>query len=301
VSDVGAAIGISLALATVRKAVPLVFASTGGFFSERSGIINIGLEGMMLFGAFSGAIIAYFSHNAWLGVLGAAFVGGLIGCLHAFATIQLKANQIISGVAINMLGAGTTVFLSQVFIHGERSFSLAPQDRLPALGPFLPLTYIAFGLAIGATVFSYYTVGGLRLRAVGEHPRAADTQGVRVNRIRFLGVVTSGVCAGLGGAYLPFFSGSFAKNMTAGQGFIALAALIFGKWNPMGALAASLLFGFADALQETLQGRAHLPAQALQMVPYVVTMIALAGVIGRSIPPASIGKPYEREVTEAST
>jgi len=299
VNDGGMVIVVSLALATIRKSVPLVFASTGGFFSERSGVINIGLEGMMLFGAFSGAIIAFFSHNAWLGVLAAACVGGLIGCLHAFVTIVLRANQIISGVAINMLGAGTTVFLCQVFIHGERSFSLGSQDRLTSLGPFLPLTYIAFGLALGAALFCYRTVPGLRLRAVGEHPRAADTQGVKVNRIRFFGVVASGVCAGLGGAYLPLFSGSFAKNMTAGQGFIALAALIFGKWNPIGAVAASLLFGFADALQETLQGRAHLPAQALQVLPYVVTMIALAGVIGRSIPPGAIGKPYEREKPEA--
>ncbi len=297
-NDVTTVISISLLLATVRKAVPLIFASTGGFFSERSGVINIGLEGMMLFGAFSGAIVAFFTHNAWLGVLGAAFIGGLIGSLHAFVTIGLRANQIISGVAINLLGTGATIFLCQVFIHGERSFSLGQGDRLPSLGPFIPLTYIAFILAIGAAIFSYYTVGGLRLRAVGEHPRAADTQGIKVNRIRFMGVVASGICAGLGGAYLPMFSGSFAKNMTAGQGFIALAALIFGKWNPIGALGASLLFGFADALQETLQGRAHLPAQALQVVPYVVTMVALAGVIGRSIPPGAIGKHYEREQPE---
>ena len=136
---------------------------------------------------------------------------------------------------------------------------------------------------------------GLRMRAVGEHPRAADTQGINVNRTRIAAVVMSGVCAGLGGAYLPFFSGSFAKNMTSGQGFIALAALIFGKWNPLGALAASLLFGFADALQESLQGRGGLPPQLFQAIPYLLTIIALAGVIGRSIPPVGVGKHYERE------
>jgi simple sugar transport system permease protein len=146
-----------------------------------------------------------------------------------------------------------------------------------------------------AYVFCYFTVPGLRMRAVGEHPRAADTQGINVNRTRFLAVIASGVCAGLGGAYLPFFSGSFAKNMTSGLGFIALAALIFGKWNPAGALAASLLFGFADALQETLQGRGGLPSQLFQVIPYVLTIVALAGVIGRSVAPAALGKHYERE------
>jgi ABC-type uncharacterized transport system permease subunit len=298
VNEFLAVFSVSLLLATIRKSVPLVFASIGGFFSERAGVINIGLEGMMLFGAFSGAIISVFTHNPWLGVLGAAVVGGLAGYLHAIATITLRANQIISGVAINMLGVGGTLFLCQVFVGGERSFSLGPADRLPVWGAFIPLVYLAF-LVVGlAYVFSYFTVPGLRMRAVGEHPRAADTQGIRVNRTRFMAVVTSGVCAGLGGAYLPFFSGSFAKNMTSGQGFIALAALIFGKWNPLGAMAASLLFGFADALQETLQGRGGLPPQVFQAIPYVLTIVALAGVIGRSVPPAAVGRHYHREEKE---
>ncbi|MFH1311742.1 MAG: ABC transporter permease [Candidatus Eisenbacteria bacterium] len=289
---------VSLFLATIRKSIPLIFASTGGFFSERAGVINIGLEGMMLFGAFSGAIISVFTHNPWLGVLGAAIVGGLVGYLHAIATITLRANQIISGVAINMLGVGGTIFLCQVCVSGERSFSLGPADRLPVWGSFIPLVYMAF-LVVGlAYVFAYFTVPGLRLRAVGEHPRAADTQGIDVNRTRFIAVIISGVCAGLGGAYLPFFSGSFAKNMTSGQGFIALAALIFGKWNPLGAMAASLLFGFADALQETLQGRGGLPPQLFQVIPYVLTIVALAGVIGRSVAPAAVGKHYTREVKD---
>jgi ABC-type uncharacterized transport system permease subunit len=293
-NDILSVLSLTLLVATVRKSVPLIFASIGGFFSERSGVINIGLEGMMLFGAFSGAIIAYSTHNPWLGVLGAAVTGGLVGYLHAVATISLRANQIISGVAINMLAVGGTLFLSQVFVGGERSFSLAPTDRLPMWGAFVPLAYMAF-LVVGlAYVFSYYTVPGLRMRAVGEHPRAADTQGISVTRMRYFGVVVSGVCAGLGGAYLPFFSGSFAKNMTSGQGFIALAALIFGKWNPIGAMAASLLFGFADALQESLQGRGGLPSQVFQVIPYVLTIVALAGVIGRSVPPASVGKHYQR-------
>jgi simple sugar transport system permease protein len=178
---------------------------------------------------------------------------------------------------------------------GERSFSLAPTDRLPMWGPFLPLTYLSFICVAGACVFAYYTVPGLRLRAVGEHPRAADTQGINVAKVRFAAVMMSGVLAGLGGAYLPYFSGSFAKNMTSGLGFIALAALIFGKWHPAGAMAASLLFGFADALQETLQGRGGLPPQLFQAIPYVLTVVALAGVIGRSRPPAALGKHYERE------
>jgi simple sugar transport system permease protein len=293
-SDFLAVFGISLLWATVRKSVPLIFASIGGFFSERAGVVNIGLEGMMLFGAFSGAIISVTTHNPWLGVIGAAVVGGMIGYLHAIATITLRANQIISGVAINMLGVGATLFLCQVCVGGERSFSLGA-DRLPLWGPFIPLVYLALLLAGGAFMFCYFTIPGLRLRSVGEHPRAADTQGVNVNRTRMLAVVTSGVCAGLGGAYLPFFSGSFAKNMTSGQGFIALAALIFGKWNPLGALAACLLFGFADAMQESLQGSAGLPSQLFQIIPYVLTIIALTGVIGRSTPPAALGEHYERE------
>jgi simple sugar transport system permease protein len=146
-----------------------------------------------------------------------------------------------------------------------------------------------------AYVFSYFTVPGLRMRAVGEHPRAADTQGINVVKMRYFGVIVSGICAGLGGAYLPFFSGSFTKNMTSGQGFIALAALIFGKWNPIGAMAASLLFGFADALQESLQGRGGLPSQLFQVIPYILTIVALAGVIGRSVAPAAVGKLYQRE------
>lgn len=288
----------TLVLAALRKSVPLVFASIGGFFSERSGVVNIGLEGMMLFGAFSGALVAYVTHNPWLGVLGAAVTGGLVGCLHAAATISLRANQIISGVAINMLAVGGTIFLSQVFAGGERSFSLAATDRLPMWGAFIPLAYLAFLIVGVAYVFSNYTVAGLRLRAVGEHPRAADTQGINVTRMRYWGVIASGVCAGLGGAYLPFFSGSFTKNMTSGQGFIALAALIFGKWNPVGAMAASILFGFADALQESLQGRGGLPSQIFQVIPYVLTVVALAGVIGRSVPPAAVGRHYHREERE---
>lgn len=286
---------IALFIATLHKAVPLIYASLGGFFSERSGVINIGLEGMMLFGAFSGAIVSMSTHNGWLGVLAAAVVGGLIGVIHAVMTIVLGANQIISGVALNMLAAGATVFLCQVLVAGQRSFSLDPNDRLPHLGPFMPLAYIAFFLVIFVWFFVYRTSSGLRLRAVGENPRAADTQGVAVNRIRFLAVTASGVFAGLGGVYLPYFSGSFARNMTAGQGFIALAALIFGRWNPLGAMGAAIFFGFADALQESLQGRAYLPTQVFHVVPYVLTIVALSGMIGRSIPPKSLGKHYSRE------
>lgn len=286
---------LGLAVATLHKAVPLVFASLGGFLSERSGVINIGLEGMMLFGAFSGAVVAASSHNGWLGVLTAAVVGGAIGAIHATLTIVLGANQIISGVALNMLAAGGTVFLCQVLVAGERSFSLSIDDRLPHWGPFMPLVYLAFALVFVAWIIVYRTPWGLRLRAVGENPRAADTQGVEVNRIRFLAVITSGILAGIGGVYLPYFSGSFARNMTAGQGFIALAALIFGRWNPIGAMGAAVFFGFADALQESLQGRTSLPTQAFQIVPYVVTIIALSGMIGRSTPPKSLGKHYRRE------
>ncbi len=297
-NEIAGILTLSLMWATIRKSVPLIFASTGGFFSERAGVINIGLEGMMLFGAFSGAMVAGYSHSPWVGVLGAALVGGLVGLLHAIATVKLRANQIISGVAINMLAVGSTVFMCQLATGGDRSFSLSPHDRLPHWGAFIPLVYAAFVCVAATYLFAYYTVPGLRLRAVGEHPRAADTQGISVEKVRILAVVISGMLAGIGGAYLPFFSGSFTKNMTSGQGFIALAALIFGKWHPIGAMAASMLFGFADALQESLQARGGLPPQVFQSIPYVLTIVALAGVIGRSVPPASVGKVYERELRE---
>jgi len=286
---------LTLALSTLRKATPLLLASLGGFFSERSGVVNIALEGMMLFGAFASAVVAQTTHNPWLGVLAAVAVGMAAAAIHATASIWFRANQIVSGLGINLLAVGTTIFLCEIYTGGQRSFTLAVGDKLPRWGPFLPLVYVALLMVPVVTIVAYRTQQGLRLRAVGEHPEAARTLGVSVPRVRFWAVVTSGALAGMAGSFLPFFAGSFAKNMTNGLGYIALGALIFGRWTPLGALAASVLFGSADALQEMLQGRAGVPSQFFQMVPYVLTMIALVGVVGRAVPPRALGIPFREE------
>ncbi len=285
---------VSLLISTLRKATPLILASLGGFFSERSGVVNIALEGMMLFGAFVAAVVAQATHNPWLGILAAACVGAAAASLHATASIWFRANQIVSGLGVNLLAVGSTIFLCEVYTHGQRSFTLDAAAKLPHWGPFLPLVYLALLLVPVVFYVAYRTPPGLRLRAVGEHPEAARTLGVSVHRTRFWAVVASGVLAGVAGSFLPFFAGSFAKNMTNGLGYIALGALIFGRWTPGGALAASLLFGAADAFQEMLQGTGDIPPQFFQMVPYVLTMIALAGVVGRAVPPRALGIPFKQ-------
>ncbi|MCK4546752.1 MAG: ABC transporter permease [Candidatus Eisenbacteria sp.] len=286
---------MTLLVSTLRKATPLILASLGGFFSEKSGVVNIALEGIMLFGAFVGAVVAQTTQNPWLGVLAAAGVGGAVAAIHATASIWFRANQIVSGLGVNLLAVGATIFLCEVYTGGQRSFMLSVSEKLPRWGPFLPLVYIALLMVPVVYLMVYRTRQGLRLRAVGEHPEAARTMGVDVQMTRFWAVVISGVLAGVAGSFLPFFAGSFAKNMTNGLGYIALGALIFGRWTPWGALAASLLFGSADALQEMLQGRGGVPSQFFQMVPYVLTMVALAGIVGRAIPPRALGIPLRKE------
>ncbi len=286
---------VTLLLSTLRKATPLILASLGGFFSERSGVVNIALEGMMLFGAFVAAVVAQSTHNPWLGILAAAAVGAAAASLHAVASIWFRANQIVSGLGVNLLAVGGTIFLCEIYTQGQRSFSLDAAAKLPRWGPLLPLVYVALLLVPVVFYVAYRTPPGLRLRAVGEHPEAARTLGVSVQRTRLWAVIASGVLAGVAGSFLPFFAGSFAKNMTNGLGYIALGALIFGRWTPWGALAASLLFGSADALQEMLQGSGGVPPQFFQMVPYVLTMIALAGMVGRAVPPRALGIPFREE------
>ncbi len=294
--------------ATLRMATPLIFTSMGGIFSERSGIINIGLEGMMLTGAFMGMFVTFFTGNPWVGLIGALLSGGFMGLIHAVAAIRYKVDQVVSGTAINIFAVGFTVFmLRQVFDVAGTSPSVARiptvavplLHRIPVVGEIIgtqnPMVYMALALVVLVHLFLFRTVWGLRLRAVGEHPRAADTVGINVYRTRYLAVITSGALAGLGGAYLSIAHLSrFGDGMTAGRGFIALAAMIFGKWTPFGALGASLLFGFADAVQIRLQD-VGIPRHFVQMVPYILTMVALAGFIGRATPPKSIGKPYEKE------
>jgi general nucleoside transport system permease protein len=298
-----------LVAAMLRYATPLLLAALGGIISERSGVINIGLEGMMLMGAYFGIFGADVLHSWVLGCLVAMLSGALLALVHAVFSIHLRANQVVSGTGINFLAVGITgyFFIAHYGSNGTPSgISQVPNVKLPliqhvgffggAIGDANLLTWIALLLVPALTLFLFRTRWGLRLRAVGEKPRAADTVGLPVIRTRYVAVVASGTLAALGGAYLSVaFVGSFNQNMTEGRGFIALAAVIFGKWRPGGALVATLLFGFASALGDRLPTFSQSAATLFQALPYVLTLVAVAGVVGRSIPPASIGIPYVKE------
>jgi ABC-type uncharacterized transport system permease subunit len=298
-----------LVAAMLRYATPLLLAALGGIISERSGVINIGLEGMMLTGAFFGIWAADVLHSWVLGCLVAMAAGGLLALVHAVFSIHLHANQVVSGTAINFLALGITgyFFIAHYGSNGTPShISQVPNVKLPliqhvgflggAIGDANLLTWVGLLLVPALTVLLFRTRWGLRLRAVGEKPRAADTVGLPVRRIRYIAVVASGILAALGGAYLSVaFVGSFNENMTEGRGFIALAAVIFGNWRPSGALAATLLFGFASALADRLPTFSQSAATLFQALPYVLTLIAVAGIIGRSRAPASAGIPYLKE------
>lgn len=274
---------------TLVGATPLILAALGGLFSERAGVINIGLEGFMLFGAFFSALFAA-KTGSWIVGLGSMLVLlTIIAWAYAVFTVTLKCDQVVSGVALNMLASGLTLFLVQVFFDRRRSFILPDEAKVD----FHLFIVLAFLLPPLAALLLEKTRFGLRLKAVGENPKAADTAGISVPYYRFAGVILSGVIAGLAGAFLPFYSGSFVKNMTAGRGFIALATLIFGSWKPFGVLAAGLVFGLADGIQTMLADQ--IPAQFAQMIPYLVTIVILAGFIGRAHAPAALGKPYEKE------
>jgi ABC-type uncharacterized transport system permease subunit len=297
---------------TLRFATPLAFAAMGGIFSERSGVVNIGLEGMMLTGAFFGIWGSVWSGSWVVGLLMAMLFGGLLALIHAFFSIHLRADQIVSGFAVNFLALGLTGYLySSIYPGGiHADVSRVPQvelgflDAIPAIGGFLDgvfgrlnlLVWVMFVIVILAYVVLFKTPIGLRIRSVGEHPRAADTVGISVYGVRYAAVVTSGVLAALGGAFLSIgFVGSFAENMTSGRGYIALAAVIFGKWRPGWAFAACLLFGFGFALAIPLQREADVSENLVSAFPYLLTLVALVGLIGRSIPPAAIGRPYVKQ------
>jgi ABC-type uncharacterized transport system permease subunit len=292
-------------------ATPLTFAALGGLFSERSGVVNIGLEGMMLTGAFFGVLGADKLGNWSLGLLCAVVAGGVAALIHAFVSIHLRADQIVSGTAINFLALGVTGYFF-IQVYGDNgtpgSISQVPNvnipafDRIPFIGDVFGhlnlMIWVMFATLIASYIVIFKTPLGLRLRSVGEHPRAADTVGISVYKTRYAAVIVSGMLSALGGAYLSIgYLGSFNENMTAGRGFIGLAALIFGNWRPFGAFAAALLFGFSTALQFRLADQSVWPSQAVlfQALPYVLTLIAVAGVIGRSIPPAASGRPYRKQ------
>ena len=303
--------GISALNFTLRAAVPLILGALSGILCERSGIINIGIEGMMLGGAFAG-FVAKVATNHWplllsllFGVVIALVVGGLMGLLHATLSTRFKMDQIISGTVMIILATGFSSYLFDRNAIAEGKFSAVHIPFLadiPVIGPVLfknpPITYLALILVFVVHYALFYTRWGLRTRAVGEHPRAADTVGINVNRYRYVNTVMGGMLAGLAGGFLVLEAvGQFQEGMTAGRGFISLAAMIFGNWNPFGALGAAILFGYTQALQNELllAGVTTVPRQFISMLPYVVTIIAVSGFVGRVRPPAAEGKVYETE------
>jgi general nucleoside transport system permease protein len=291
-------LNIALIWSTIRLSTPLILAALGGLFSERAGVINIALEGMMLAGAFTAAAVTYAAGNPYVGLLAGMLAGMLIAAIHAVACIRYKADQVVTGTAINILMIGMPAFLSGAFFLSSGSTPQIPKEQLI---PWIPIV-IAFALVPISWYVLYKTPFGLRLRSVGENPEAADAAGVPVARMRYAGVLLSGVLAGIGGAYLSIGQSSlFTRNMTSGRGFIALAALIFGKWRPVQTLLACLLFGLTEAISIQMQGVVKLPSgedipvQFVQMVPYILTIIVLAGFIGSSRPPRALGIPYQKE------
>jgi general nucleoside transport system permease protein len=284
---------LAILFSTIRLATPLLLAALGGLFSERSGVINIALEGLMLAGAFTSATVTHYAGNPWIGLLAGIAAGGLVALVHAIVCIHFDADQVVSGTAINILMLGVPTLLSGALFDTAGS---TPQLPRTSLIPNTPIV-IAFGLVPVVWYLLYRTPFGLRLRAAGENPEAADTAGVSVIRIRYAGVILSGMLAAIGGAYLAIGQSSlFTRNMTAGRGFIALAALIFGKWRPVQTMFACLLFGFAEAAAIQMQGVIpYVRVEYIQILPYVLTMVVLAGFIGASRAPRALGQPYEKE------
>jgi simple sugar transport system permease protein len=308
-TTLAAIVNAGLLASTLQYATPLGWAAVGGVISERSGVVNIGLEGMMLMGAFFGIWAAAWSGTWVVGLLVAVVAGGALAAIHAIFTIHLRADQIVIGTAMNFLALGVTGYMF-IDIYGDQgtpaNVSMVPDVSIPGirslpgvlgvLGSLNLMVWLLFLAIVVAHIVLFRTPIGLRIRSVGEHPRAADTVGISVFSIRYASVIVSGMLAALGGAYLSIgFVGSFDQNMTAGRGFIALAAMIFGKWRPYGAFAACLLFGFASGLADRLQQSANVSVNLLSTLPYVLTLIALVGLIGRSRPPAADGRPYVKE------
>jgi ABC-type uncharacterized transport system permease subunit len=299
---------VGLFAAAIRMATPIVYAALGGMFSERVGVVNIGMEGIMLTSALGGVTVSYYTGNPWLGVAAAVVTGGLLGLIHAVVTVKYAGNQIVSGTGLNILAMGFTAYMSQILwgsrgasdsVAGIKDITIPILSDIPIIGPIVsthsPLVYLMPVVTIICYIVLFRTPLGLHIRAVGEHPTAAETAGIDVVKIKYMGVIVSGMLSGLGGAFLSLSHlNLFARGMTGGRGFIALAALIFGKWMPFGVLEAGLLFGFADALQMRLQSLGILPPQIILMIPYVLTVAVLAGVVGKAKPPSDY-KPYKKE------
>lgn len=302
---------------TLVFSTALIFTALGGIFSERSGVVNIGLEGLMIFGAFAAGVGTYYAQEAgmgsfspWVGIIAAMVAGALGALIHAVATITFKADQTISGIVINFLAAGLTVYIVKLIFDGAaetplvtvfHKFPIPVLRDIPIIGEGFfnsyPTTYLALILVAVIYFVLFKTPFGLRLRSVGEHPSAADTLGVNVTKMRYIGVLLSGVLGGIGGATITLTTTStFAHNTISGQGFIAIAAMIFGKWNPLGAFGAAMFFGFSQAIRNYVQlfdWSRNIPQEFIFMIPYVLTIIVLVGAVGRSSAPAALGTPYD--------
>lgn len=285
---------------SARISIPYILAAIGGTFSERSGIVNIGLEGIMLSGAFCSVIGVYYTGNPWLGVFAGILGGIIIAMIHAVTCIEYKADHIVSGIAVNLFAVGMTEFLLiLVFNSSSNSERIDTIDSvgLPFIGEINPIMIITVLIVVVSHIILFYTKFGLRLRSSGENPRAADTLGIKVRLFRYSGVIISGALAGLAGAWLTMEQSQFTAGMSNGRGFIALAAMIFGKWTPLGAAGAALVFGFAESIQIQLQIHGlQIPTQFVQMIPYILTIIVLAGFIGKTEPPEADGVPYPKEI-----
>ncbi|HXD50161.1 MAG TPA: ABC transporter permease [Gemmatimonadaceae bacterium] len=284
---------------TLRIAIPYLFAACGGVVSERSGLIGLGLEGYMLSGAFCGAVTSYYTGSPWLGLVGAVAGGAASALLYAVTAIRFRADQVVVGIAINLLVSGVTRFFLRLLFHSSSNSPRVPGFGAERAGTGVaslvanPLIWLGL-IAVAAVAWMLYrTPIGLRVRAAGEHPAAALSVGIRVDRVRYLSVALSGGLAALGGAYLALDQHQFSAEMTAGRGFIALAATIFGRWDPLRAALACLLFAAAETLQIQLQGAQVIPSQFVEMIPYALTIIALAGMVGRAVPPAALGRVME--------
>lgn len=298
-------------VSSVVRATPIGLAALSGIYSERSGVVNIGIEGMMLVGAFVSVVFASITKNSFVGILAGIAAGVLLGLLHAVLSIRYRTSQIISGAVIIILALGLTSYLQRAILNvypelnqpgpAIPAVSIPFLWEIPVIGPVLfnqsPIIYTLFALIVITHILLYYTRWGLRTRAVGEHPKAADTLGIDVFKTRYLSVLISGGIAGLAGSYMSIgAAGRFNEGMTAGKGFLGLAAMIFGNWNPGGAFIGSLIFGFFDSWQEKLSIlQVGIPVDLLGMAPYIATMAVLAGIVGRARMPAADGQPYTKE------